>query len=150
MGQNSSNNRNSSRRDNTKKDTKPKKPKPVREKVKPIQKGPEKSKEDIEKELKELREYKCEHELNDDGSVTFKPTPNCETSEKRLPAYPIDMDAFLLEAFCKDSRCYSDPDTKIVQEGKTCSFLIAALRAWAEHYPFRFRPEHIWLLVLQA
>merc|ERR1719385_585862 len=30
------------------------------------------------------------------------------------------------------------------------SFITASLDAWANHYAIRFKPEHIWLLILQG
>jgi len=46
-----------------------------------------------------------------------------------------------------------DPTSDIIQNGgrgNVCSFITSALTAWSSHYPFRFRPEHIWLLILQG
>merc|ERR550525_2325282 len=51
----------------------------------------------------------------------------------------------------------SDPNVQVVQSGArrpwdspTSGFIDAAVTAWSKHYPIRFKPEHIWLLILQG
>merc|ERR1719242_359212 len=51
----------------------------------------------------------------------------------------------------------SDPDVQVVlsngwmrSRGSICGFIDASLTAWSNHYPIRFKPEHIWLLILQG
>merc|ERR1719145_273380 len=44
----------------------------------------------------------------------------------------------------------SDSSLNVVDSRELSSFIDASLEAWAKHYPIRFRPEHIWLLILQA
>eukprot|EP00484_Ammonia_sp_Unknown_P009678 CAMPEP_0197077568 /NCGR_PEP_ID=MMETSP1384-20130603/212682_1 /TAXON_ID=29189 /ORGANISM="Ammonia sp." /LENGTH=439 /DNA_ID=CAMNT_0042516433 /DNA_START=81 /DNA_END=1400 /DNA_ORIENTATION=+ len=114
----------------------------------------EPTKEMIDKlteEMQELYKHKAQYKVNETGSVTFWPTPNCKPSSKKLPRSKINIAQFLPDQNCKRALTHSDPDTEIVTEqSKTCSFLVAALTAWREHYPFRFKPEHIWLLILQG
>eukprot|EP01083_Nonionella_stella_P307731 1082796_1 len=105
----------------------------------------------LNKEMAELYKYQCEHKVDKDGSVTFWPTPKLKPSAEKLRASKISMQAFLDDQNCNGALTYSDPDLPIVQiGGKTCSFLVSALTAWSQHYPFRFKPEHVWLLVLQG
>merc|ERR1719410_1982276 len=75
----------------------------------------------------DFKDFKCKSKLNDNGSVTFWPTPNCEPSTHKLKSGQISMDAFLADVNCSAALCYSDPKAQIVQEGKTCSFLVSAL-----------------------
>ena len=54
---------------------------------------------------------------------------------------------------CKEPACCSNSDAEIVESrshSSICSFITSSLEAWNKHYPFRFKPEHIWLLILQA
>ncbi len=105
----------------------------------------------LSKDLQELYQYKAKYVINDNGSVTFYPTPNCKPSDKTLDAQKINMDSILEQLNCTAALTYSDTDTPIIQqENKTCSFIISSLLAWSEHYPFKFKPEHIWLLILQS
>merc|ERR1719334_123684 len=64
------------------------------------------------------------------------------------------MESVLKRQGCTAVACFSDPNTKLkVGESRSvipCSFIESALSAWAYHHPFRFRAEHIWLLILQA
>eukprot|EP01083_Nonionella_stella_P013084 36911_1 len=105
----------------------------------------------LNKEMAALYKHQCEHKVDKGGSVTFWPTPNLKQSAEKLPAQKISMQSFLDNQNCTGALTYSDPDLPIVQiGGQTCSFLVSALTAWSKHYPFRFKPEHIWLLVLQG
>eukprot|EP01084_Bolivina_argentea_P196956 337606_1 len=106
--------------------------------------------EKITKEMTELYAYKCKNQINKDGSVTFWPTPNCKPSTTRIDTETMSMDTILSKENCKSSAAYSNPEDEIVNNGARNSFIVSSLRAWSEHYPFRFRPEHIWLLILQS
>ena len=104
------------------------------------------------KDIQELYKYKAKWNINDNGSVTFWPTPNCVASKKKFGMNKISMDTMLQKQNCSKAAAYSDPDKQVVQSqyDTTCSFITSSLTAWSEHYPFRFRVEHIWLLILQA
>ena len=107
----------------------------------------------LNQEIQELYKYKAKYKVNDNGSLTFYPTPNCKTSNGGQVGNKPSLENILQELNCKRSLTYSDPDAQIIQPGrpaKICSFIHASLTAWSEHYPFRFRAEHIWLLILQA
>eukprot|EP01083_Nonionella_stella_P195198 719262_1 len=106
--------------------------------------------EKITKEMTELYAYKCKNQINKDGSVTFWPTPNCKPSTTRIDTETMSMDTILSKENCKSAAAYSNPEDEIVNNGARNSFIVSSLRAWSEHYPFRFRPEHIWLLILQS
>ncbi len=97
----------------------------------------------INKKVQELHSYKCKHKMNDNGSVTFWPTPNCQPSKDKLKTTKIS------DIINKNIECHSDPNTEII-ETQTCSFIEAALQAWSNHYSFKIKPEHIWLLILQG
>eukprot|EP01083_Nonionella_stella_P010013 28614_1 len=106
----------------------------------------------LENDMAELYKYKCKHKINENGSVTFWPTPNCKPSGKRLPTTKLSMNRVLDSEQCKTAAAYSNPNDKLVDYGNqnACSFIVSALTAWSEHYPFRLRAEHIWLLILQS
>ena len=106
----------------------------------------------LPKEIQELYEYKAKYKLNDNGSLTFYPTPNCEPSETKFDTKTVSMDAILKKHDCKRALTYSHPDQQIIQSSGSpiCSFIKAAIMAWSKHYPFRFKVEHIWLLILQS
>ena len=126
--------------------------------------------------LNALREHEAKYEINDDGSVTFYPTPDCQTSEKSLLSktnvsnerlrreHPRHfaweqrkktsalLGNVLQRIHCvklEASSVVNDVDN-IVDVSAICSFIDASLTAWSNHYPIRFKPEHIWLLILQA
>merc|ERR1719474_1992933 len=44
----------------------------------------------------------------------------------------------------------SNTELGIAGDGRICSFITAAIDSWSNHYPIRFKPEHIWLLILQG
>eukprot|EP00483_Globobulimina_turgida_P002237 UN02239 len=106
----------------------------------------------LEKEMLELFKHKCKHKILDNGSVTFWPTPNCKPSQQKLATNKISMNNMLNKENCTAAAAYSNPNDEIIQQqyGNTCSFITSSLTAWSQHYPFRFRAEHIWLLILQS
>eukprot|EP01084_Bolivina_argentea_P248244 415218_1 len=108
--------------------------------------------EKLNKEMQELYQYKCKHKINDDGSVTFWPTPDCKPCQQPKHKSKMSMNhSILSDMNCNKVEAHSNPSDEIVQTGgKTSSFIVSSLTAWSEHYPFRFKPEHIWLLVLQG
>ena len=111
--------------------------------------------EKLPQEIQEIYNYKAKYTMNDNGSLTFYPTPNCKPCEKKLETSKISMESVLKKENCKSAACYSNPDTQIVKNrwrkgDLTCSFIISSLTAWSNHYPFRFRAEHLWILILQA
>ena len=121
----------------------------------------------LDQEIQDLYKYKAKYKVNDNGSITFYPTPNCEPpsnqnkssfmntifgNEKKSGKNPA-IQPILQQLNCKQALTYSDPDAQIIKNPKPaniCSFINASITAWSEHYPFRFRVEHIWLLILQA
>ena len=108
--------------------------------------------DELPKQVQDLYKHKAKYQINEDGSLTFYPTPNCKPSKTKLPTSKLSMESALSETDCKSAISYSNPDTDIVKTNppKTCSFITSSLKAWFDHYPFRFRAEHIWLLILQA
>eukprot|EP01083_Nonionella_stella_P157640 512001_1 len=106
------------------------------------------------KEMSDLYKYKCKHKILDNGNVTFWPTPNCKPAQQRMATNKMSMDSILNKQNCSKAAAYSNPNDEIIQEqygGSTvCSFITSSLTAWSQHYPFRFRAEHIWLLILQS
>eukprot|EP01084_Bolivina_argentea_P283518 485593_1 len=109
----------------------------------------------IDKKIAELQAYKSKYKINNNGSITFWPTPNCKPSKDKLKMKKIS------DNLDKNIECHSDPNIQIVatpiyedeykyEDAKICSFIEASLEAWSKHYPFRFKPEHIWLLILQG
>ena len=113
-------------------------------------------------ELLSLYNFKARYEVNKDGSLTFWPTPDCEVNSNglRTQKVPINKAAVAAnhEYFRGKLEASSDPNVNVVQYGTRdvyrnstiCSFIEASLTAWSMHYPFRFKPEHIWLLILQS
>jgi len=116
--------------------------------------------------VKALHAHKAGWKINDDGSLTFFPTPDCEPGDlqkelardrrKRLTPSKMTMESILRKQKCHEKAvCISD-DALVVEERMNYdgtipnSFITSALRAWNKHYPFRFRPEHIWLLIVQG
>ena len=104
--------------------------------------------------MRDLRKYQAKHTINKNGSVTFYPTPNSEPDPYNdINISKLSKNTFLKDQNCKQTLCESEADTVIYQAAgcpKMCSFITGALIAWSEHYPFRFRPEHIWLLIIQG
>jgi len=43
-----------------------------------------------------------------------------------------------------------DPDEQVLAQGHPHGFISAAIAAFAQHYPIALRPQHFWLLILQA
>ena len=112
----------------------------------------------INKQIKELSEYKAPHNINDDGSVTFYPTSDKilnrngdKYCENRIKTDKIKMDYILGKQGCGEALAYSSPDDKIAQlDDNTSGFISCTLKAWSEHYPLRLKCEHLWLLILQG
>ena len=108
----------------------------------------------LNKEMEELSKHKAEYKYNEEEKcLTFFPTPKdkCKPSEEKLETNKIKMDYILKKQGCGKSWAYSNPDEELIEsDSNTCSFIAAALTAWSQHFPFRFRCEHIWLLILQG
>ena len=108
----------------------------------------------LPKDLQDLFHHEAKYEIDDNGSVTFWPTPNCEVATKKLESQKMTVECIPRNQQCTKAAIFSDPDIEIVTECNwkygVSSFIISSLTAWSKHYPFRFRPEHIWLLILQA
>lgn len=43
-----------------------------------------------------------------------------------------------------------DPDEQVLAEGHPHGFISAAIAAFSQHYPIALRPQHFWLMILQA
>lgn len=43
-----------------------------------------------------------------------------------------------------------DPDEQVLAGGHPHGFISAAISAFAQHYPIAIRPQHFWLMILQA
>eukprot|EP00486_Rosalina_sp_Unknown_P000639 CAMPEP_0201567008 /NCGR_PEP_ID=MMETSP0190_2-20130828/7227_1 /ASSEMBLY_ACC=CAM_ASM_000263 /TAXON_ID=37353 /ORGANISM="Rosalina sp." /LENGTH=440 /DNA_ID=CAMNT_0047986463 /DNA_START=37 /DNA_END=1356 /DNA_ORIENTATION=+ len=108
--------------------------------------------EQLPKQVQELYNHKAKYNINDNGSLTFHPTPNCKPGNAKLPTAKIPIKNLLQKQDCKSAACYSNPNDQIVQtyDNDTNSFISSSLEAWSNHYPFRMKVEHIWLLILQA
>lgn len=113
--------------------------------------------DDSKQRIAKLTAFKAKYNVNKDGSVTFHPTPNCKPSAKKLIATKLNIDAILEKENCQTAIMYSNKDVAVIQDDQShpcdlCSnsFVTSALMAWSEHYPFKFRAEHIWLLILQS
>jgi len=110
--------------------------------------------QNLSKELLSLYNHKAKYEVNKDGSVTFWPTPDCKVSEQPLKTSKVSMVDAAKSAKCPgELEASSDPNVNVVQSGgrsTICSFIEASVTAWSNHYPIRFKPEHIWLLILQG
>ena len=107
----------------------------------------------LNKDIQELYHHKARYNINDNGSVTFYPTPNCKPATDKLETNKISLQSILEQQDCTEIYTYSDPDQQVIQPSYpkgVCSFITGAIMAWSEHYPFRIRVEHIWLLILQA
>merc|ERR1719295_2483702 len=96
---------------------------------------------------------KAKYEVNKDGSLTFWPTPDCEVSEGLRTEKVSMWKAAKAANISGKLEASSDPNVDVIQHGgrnPICSFINASMTAWSMHYPFRFKPEHIWLLILQG
>ena len=90
----------------------------------------------------------CKYVINKNGSITFYPTPRqeCEPSKKVLKqiqwSKSNELTKLLKEIKCNKLEKVNDPNNNIViQTGDStiCSFITAALRAWSDHFPFKFK-----------
>ena len=110
--------------------------------------------EKLPQDLQALYYHEAKYEINDNGSLTFWPTPNCEPSTTPLQSECMTEKCIPSNAECTKAVVFSDPDNKIVGDCNwrygVSSFIRSSLTAWSDHYPFRFRPEHIWLIILQS
>ena len=43
-----------------------------------------------------------------------------------------------------------DPNERVLRDGHSHGFIMAAIAAFANHYPLALRPQHFWLMILQA
>merc|ERR1719228_158318 len=85
------------------------------------------------------------------GLLLFWPTPGCTPSAKLLNTKKFTMTHVLKAAKYGILEASSYSDINVVDSNAgISSFITASLDAWANHYPIRFKPEHIWLLILQA
>eukprot|EP01084_Bolivina_argentea_P280719 480129_1 len=110
----------------------------------------------LSNELIALYNYKCKHKINENGSCTFYPTPNCKPEKSKYigtkyGSKKITMKQILNNQNCSQIEAVSDPNIKVMDEDwNLCSFISGAVTAWSNHHSFRFKVEHIWLLILQA
>merc|ERR1719474_1979630 len=104
----------------------------------------------LNKELAALYTHNAKYNVNGDGSVTFWPTPNCKPAIKPVTTKRMSMKKYAEWQQCKELEASSNTDLDIAGESGICSFITAAIDSWSSHYPIRFKPEHIWLLILQG
>merc|ERR1719474_2151866 len=104
----------------------------------------------LNKELAALYTHNAKYNVNGDGSVTFWPTPNCKPAIKPVTTKRMSMKKYAEWQQCKELEASSNTDLDIAGESGICSFITASVDAWSSHYPIRFKPEHIWLLILQG
>jgi len=108
----------------------------------------------LDQESVSLHRHEAKYEINEDGSVTFWPTPDCEISSDPLETIKLTevMSGVAERAKCSRLEMTSDSDLNVIASNgfPICSFIHASLDAWSNHYPIRFKPEHIWLLILQG
>ena len=111
----------------------------------------------LDEDMVALHNHEAKYEINEDGSVTFWPTPNCETSTDPLETIKMTelMPLVAQRTKCGQLESTSDSDLNVIGSNfeyfnPICSFITAALNSWSNHYPIRFKPEHIWLLILQG
>eukprot|EP01083_Nonionella_stella_P072920 196832_1 len=85
--------------------------------------------------------------LHEDGSLTFYPTTNIKLGTKCKPHV-----LFTASSNCpKSYEAVFDPKQKVVRStSDQCGLLQCAELAYSEHYPLLIKPEHIFLLILQA
>jgi len=117
-------------------------------------------KNDFSALFEKLRAHKCEHRLNDDGSVTFFPSPYLPHSKlarkKRSKvsfAESAQYENIMKEVTCDAKKLEAIYDTKatVVQAPHDVHGFIACLElAFFEHYPMALSPSVIWLLILQS
>merc|ERR1719295_500510 len=127
--------------------------------LKPQTSPEQKSKGTQESSHESLATYKCKHVVNKDG-VTFFPSPHLP-SEKDICTKKLDMTPFLKSQRLRDIQgkvkwaeleAVSDWDAQIVDDctSNISPFIMAAVKAFNEHYPLKLSPNHIFLMVLQA
>jgi len=111
----------------------------------------------LSKESVALYRHKAKYEVNDDGSVTFWPNPSIKRSHKTLETAKLSMAGAVRHAKCQKLEASSAGNVDVVEfsalhrsSAPICSFIGAALSAWSNHYPFRFKVEQIWILILQG
>ena len=117
-------------------------------------------KKDFSALFEKLRAHKCEHRINDDGSVTFFPSPYLPHSElarekrSKVPfAESVQYENIMKEVTCDAKKLEAIYDTKatVVQAPNDVHGFIACLElAFFEHYPMALSPSVIWLLILQS
>ena len=99
----------------------------------------------------DLFNHKAKYVVNKDGSLTFWPTPDCKPSTKRLDTTKMMSTSILKRVARGKLEASSDSNLDVVDSGAgISSFISSSIDAWAHHYPIRFKPEHIWLVILQA
>lgn len=91
-------------------------------------------------------------------AVEFRVTPGLSVPQSRLPKVPVEQRMRSLA--CKESAVNGlvdeggifkfDQDALVLQTGHPHGFIAAATAAFAEHYPLSVRPQHFWLMILQA
>merc|ERR1712154_505910 len=85
----------------------------------------------LPKEMQDLYKHKAKYEINEDGSVTFYPTPNCKPSTTQMNASKVSMDYVLNQQNCTKAAVFSDPEKEIIQKNDSrCSFITSSVTAW--------------------
>eukprot|EP01084_Bolivina_argentea_P041694 76955_1 len=93
-----------------------------------------------------ISKYSVEYKVNK-NSMIFYPTPNIKRGTKKFKTVPF---------YCS-SKCPTtiegvfDSNKRIVNEfDEICSFIKCAELAYAKHYPLLIKPQHIFILIIQA
>jgi len=108
---------------------------------------------------KSLSSYKCKYSVDSDG-VTFYPSPHL-SEEEDICTKQLETTSFLKSQRMKDIQkktkfveleAVSDWDLQIVDDGTAniSPFILGAVKAFNNHYPFKISPNNIFLMILQA
>jgi len=125
----------------------------------PLSGSPPKFKSKSKVSSSSLSEYKCKHNVSASG-VSFYPSPHL-SNEKDICTKKLETTPFLQSTKMKDIQqkvkwghfeAISNWDALIVDDGTSniSPFILGAVKAFNEHYPFTISPNNIFLLILQA
>ena len=110
--------------------------------------------------LLKLKEYKCEYHMNQNGSVTFYPSPflsDNELGKKVLNKIDFKQSKqfsnIMKETGCDIHKLEAlyDKNCKIIESPNDLhAFIVAIEIAYFKHYPLKLSPSQIWILILQS
>eukprot|EP01083_Nonionella_stella_P004853 14184_1 len=115
---------------------------------------------DIHALLNKLKNYKCKHHVNEDGSITFYPSPFLRPDDLPtdvLSKVPFEKSQQYLNIM-KDTQCNPnkleasfDAKCQVIESPNDLhAFIVAIEIAYFMHYPLKLSPSQIWLLILQS